>query len=70
MFNFLRRLLPKKEVVPVVSHPMDQSMLKCFVNCRVKGTMTLPSGQVIPAPPAGKVWLVDRGVITLAEDND
>jgi hypothetical protein len=68
VLNFLRRLFPKNDV-PVITHPMDISMLQCFVNCRVKGKITLPSGQEIPAPPAGKVWLVDRGVITLGEDD-
>lgn len=70
MFDFLRRWFEKKEqLTPVIDKPQDQALLRCMVNCRVKGTLTLPSGQVIPAAPPGKVWLVDRGEVTLVNDN-
>lgn len=51
-----------------VRDPGDLAMLRCMANCTVKGKMVLPSGFTIPPPPPGKVWHVDRGVVTMKDD--
>lgn len=45
-----------------------RAMLRCMANCTVKGKMVLPSGFTIPPPLPGKVWHVDRGVVTMKDD--
>lgn len=63
MWPFTRKPQP-----PKVTAPEDIAILNCMTNCTIKGKMVLPSGFTIPPPPAGKVWHVNKGVITEKED--
>lgn len=46
---------------PPVTKPQDRRMLASMEGAKVGGRIVLPSGLVIPGPPADFVWTVRHG---------
>lgn len=46
---------------PVISKPQDRRMIAAMEGATVGGRIVLPSGLVVPGPPADHCWTVRHG---------